>query len=132
MPARVRITLAAAVALAVLVAAGAYAAPSNVPQITKISASPKSFCAKASGSCSSTGTTIRFTMTTAARVIADIRPRSHNVWGHREFERKFPAGANKFRLDDSRLTTGRWTLRLQGVNSLGAGPPSFIDVHVIK
>lgn len=132
MPVRVRIALGAAVALAVLGAVGASAAPSNVPQITKISASPKTFCAKSSGSCSSTGTTIRFTMTTAARVIADIRPRAHNVWGHKEFERRFPAGANQFRLNDSRLTTGRWTLRLQGVNSLGAGPPSFIDVHVIK
>jgi hypothetical protein len=132
MPVRARIIFAVAVVLAAA-AAVAYAAPGNVPQFTSLSAKPSKFCAKSSGSCSRTGTTIRFTLTTPAKVIADWRPRNgNNIWGFRAFTRRFPAGTSSVHVNDSRLTTGRWNFRVQGVNSLGAGPPDRIDVHVIK
>ena len=34
--------------------------------------------------------------------------------------------------NDSRLTHGRWTLKLQGANSVGSGTTANTDVHVVK
>ena len=134
MPVRARITLGALVAAVATTAVVAHAAD-NVPAFSNVSARPAKFCAKSSSSCSTTGTTIRFTLSTPAKVIADIRPRTgkrRNDWGYREFTRRFPAGRNSVHVNDTRLTTGRWTFRLQGVNSVGASGPTVINVRVIK
>jgi hypothetical protein len=127
----------AGLVVAVLLGAGAPvttagAAETHVPEITKLRAKPPKFCARKTSACPKPGTTIRFTVSTAATVTGDIRPRSENVNGFVEFRRKFPKGANSVYLNDSRLTRGRWTLRLQGLNSVGAGPIATIDVHVAR
>ena len=104
----------------------------QVPTVSHLAAKPSKFCAKKSRSCSHPGTTVRFTLSTAARVRADIRPRSANLGPFVEFVKHFGGGANSIPLKDSRLTPGRWTLRLQGTNHVGSGGPNIVDVHVVK
>src|SRR5437763_1961033 len=60
-------------------------AADEVPAITHLAASPSKFCAKKSRSCTHPGTTLRFTLSTGARVRADIRPRSRYVGSYVEF-----------------------------------------------
>jgi hypothetical protein len=131
MPVRARITFGVVAALLAVTAVYAYAAD-NVPKMISSSATPVRFCAKPSDACSRTGTTIHFRISTPAKVIADARPRKSNIWGFKLFVRRFPGGRNSVRINDSRFTTGRWTIKLQGVNSVGAGGPANIDVQVIK
>ena len=129
---RPRITFAVVAAQLAVTAAVAYAGPQDVAKLTNLTATPKRFCAKTSDTCTRPGTTLRFRLSTPAKVIADIRPRKSNIWGFHVFTRKFPAGANSVRVNDSRLTTGRWTFKLQPVNSVGANGPTVLDVRVIK
>jgi hypothetical protein len=129
---RPRMVIGSVVAALALTAVAAQAAGDQVPALTKLTASPNHFCAKRSDTCSHPGTTIRFNLSTPARVIGDIRPRKRNVQGYTDINRKFPAGANSVRLNDSRLTPGRWTLKMQPINSVGANGPTTLDVHVIK
>jgi hypothetical protein len=129
---RPRITFAIVAAVLAATAAIAHAAATNVTQITNLSASPKRFCAKASDSCAGSGTTIRFRIGTPAKVLGHIRPRKNLKGGYRVVARRFPAGTNTFRITETRLTTGRWTINLQAVNSVGAGPPATLDVQVVK
>jgi hypothetical protein len=134
MAARLRhpwIALGSAAAVAAATAVAAYAAGS-VPNFTGARATPATFCAKSSSGCAHPGTTIRFHLSTPAKVIGDIRPRKTEIWGYREFSRRFPAGANAVHVNDSRLTTGRWQFRLQGINSVGASGPTLINLRVVK
>ena len=110
-------------------AALASAAPTQVPQITNLRAQPARFCAK---SCANPGTTLHFNVSSAATVTANMWPRFRNIAGYFEFRRHFPAGANSARLSDSRLTPGRWTVKLQGVNAVGSGTTAITDVRVTK
>ena len=121
---RSRIRAASATTLAVLgglVAAGgalvAHAA-SEVPKITNLSTNPSRFCVR---NCANPGTTIRFTISSNATVTANVWPRFRNGGGYLEFRRRFNAGTNSVRLNDPRLTKGRWQLKLQGLNNVGAG-----------
>ena len=128
---RPRITFAVVAALLAVTAAIAHAA-TNVTKVTNLSASPQRFCAKAADSCAGRGTTIGFTIGTPAKVLGHIRPRKNLKAGYTVLNRRFPAGRNTFRITERRLTPGRWTINLQAVNSVGAGPPATIDVRVIK
>ena len=129
-----RLAVAAAVALLGVLAWAAIvaAAPSNVPTISNLHAHPRTFCAKKSAKCSHPGTTIRFTVSTAARVRGDIRPRFENRGALIEFDKRFPRGTDHVRLNDSRLTKGTWVVRLQGRNSVGSGGVALIHVHVVN
>ena len=138
---RPRITyLNVAVALALFIALGggagsgrnARAADTEVPKTTNLRTQPSRFCARRSSTCSHPGTVVRFTVSTGARVTGNIWPRSSNIAGYVEFRRHFDAGANSIRLNDTRLTHGRWTLKLQGANSVGSGTTANTDVHVVK
>jgi hypothetical protein len=136
---RQRITFVnAAVVLAVLVAVvgvaalEAGAAPTEVPKITNLKTVPATFCSKQSSTCSNPGTSIRFTVSTGARVTANVWPRFENIGGFPVFHRHFDAGARRFRFNDSRLKPGRWQLKLQGVNSVGAGTTAAITFRVVK
>lgn len=117
------------VLLAVLVAGLAFAATvlaaTEVPTVTNLRATPARFRSGA-------GTTVRFTVSTKAKVRADIRPRFENTSGFVEFVKKLGKGANSVRLQDSRLTPGRWTIRVQATNNVGTGPIAVTDVHVVK
>jgi hypothetical protein len=128
---RPRMTFAIAAALLAATAAVAFAA-SDTARLTNLTATPKRFCAKRSDTCARPGTTLRFRLSTPAKVVADIRPRSSNILGYTEFNRRFPAGPNSVRVNDSRLTPGRWTFKLQAINSVGASGPTILDVRVIK
>jgi hypothetical protein len=122
--------------IAALVAALGWSATglavNNVPSIKNVHANPNTFCAKKSDACSHPGTTIRFTLSAAAKVRGDIRPRSSNVGPLVEFVRRFPKGTNTARINDRHLTTGTWVVRLQGRNSVGSGPVAQVHVHVVK
>jgi hypothetical protein len=88
--------------------------------------------------CPHPGTTIRFTLSTPAKVIGDIRPRRVALSSYKEFARKFPAGPNSVRItdrrldDNNRVAPGRWTVKLEAVNSVGASGPWTVDVYVLK
>ena len=129
---RPRIMLGIAAAVLAATAAVAWAGPQDTAKLTNLTATPKRFCAKTSDTCTRPGTTLRFRLSTPAKVIADIRPRSSNILGYHEFTRRFPAGANSVRVNDSRLTTGRWQFKLQPINNVGASGPTILDVRVIK
>jgi hypothetical protein len=129
---RPRIVIGSVAAALALGAVVAQAANDQVAKLTNLRASPNHFCAKRSDTCARPGTTIHFKLSTPAKVYGDLRPRDRNIQGYTEVQRKFPAGANSFRLNDSRLTPGRWTLKMQPVNSVGANGPTTLDVHVIK
>ena|SRR5437763_16526204 len=125
-----RVALVVAIALALAVIAVARAAPTQVPETTNLKAHPSTFCVRG---CTNPGTKITFEISTGAKVNADIRPRSSNLASYVEFHRKhFPAGKNSFRLADTRLSPGRWTLKLQAINSVGAGTTAITTVHVVK
>lgn len=117
-----------ALALAPAVAA----APTQVPTITHLTANPARFCAKRSSTCTHPGTTVSFNVSTAAKVRGDIRPRSSYLGSFVEFVKRFPRGHNAVRLNDNRLTPGRWTIRVQATNSVGSGPIAVVDVRVVK
>ena len=129
---RPRVVIGSVAAALALTAVAAQAAGDQVPRLTKLTASPNHFCAKRSKTCSHPGTTIRFNLSTPATVVGDIRPRDRNIQGYTDINRKFAAGPNSVRLNDSRLTPGRWTLKMQPVNSVGANGPTLLDVRVIK
>jgi hypothetical protein len=117
---------------ALATAAIALAAPSNVPTVSDLHAKPNHFCAKRSDTCAHPGTTLRFTVDTAAKVRAVIRPRFENTGNLVEFVRRFPAGTHRVRIDDPRLRPGTWVFRLQGTNSVGTGGVALLHVHVVK
>ena len=123
--------VAAALILAVAFVVAARAA-TTVPEITNLRATPARFCAKAASSCGSAGTTIRFHLSTAATVRANIWPRFRNEAGYFEWNRHFGAGDVSTRLNDSRLKPGRWTFKVQGKNNVGSGTTANIDVRVVK
>jgi hypothetical protein len=108
------------------------AAPTEVPKITNLKTVPATFCAKRSSTCSSPGTSMRFTVSTGARVRANVWPRYENIGGFPVFQEHFNAGANRFRFNDPRLKPGNWQLKLQGVNSVGAGTTATFVFRVIK
>jgi hypothetical protein len=126
---------AAAFALFAVLGVGAWsarAAPTEVPKVTNLRAEPSRFCARSSSTCAHPGTTVRFSVSTGATVTGNMWPRSENVAGYREFRHHFNAGANSIRLNDNRLTTGRWTVKLQGLNAVGSGTTAVVDVRVVK
>jgi hypothetical protein len=105
----------------------------NVPTISDLHAKPNHFCARKSDSCSHPGTTIRFTVDTAAKVRAVIRRQAAPPTGNLvEFVEHFPKGTNRVRLNDSRLRPGTWVLRLQGTNGLGSGGVALLHIHSVK
>jgi hypothetical protein len=126
------IAILAAAVLAALMWTGAVRAATEVPKITNLRATPSRFCAKRSSTCAHPGTTVKFTISSRARVRCDIRPRFENVPGYVEFVKRLPRGANAVRINDSRLTKGRWTIRVQGTNNVGSGGIAVTDVHVTK
>jgi hypothetical protein len=121
-----------AVVLGALVLAGAVLAATEVPKVTNLRATPATFCAKKSSGCANPGTTVRFTISTDARVRGDIRPRREYQGSFVEFVKNLHKGANAVRLNDSRLKPGRWTIRVQATNNVGSGPIAVTDVHVVK
>jgi len=123
---------AALIGLAVCCVPLAGAADTVVPEVTNLKANPSRFCAKRTSTCHHVGTKVSFTVSTGARVRADIRPRSSNVGPIVEFVRHFSKGHHTVTLSDGRLKPDRWTLRLQATNSVGSGPITIIDVHVVK
>jgi len=123
---------AALIGLAVCCAPLAGAADTNVPEVTGLKANPSRFCAKRTSTCHHVGTKVSFTVSTAARVRADIRPRSRNLASFVEFVRHFSKGHHTVTMKDGRLSPDRWTLRLQATNTVGSGPITIIDVHVVK
>ena len=123
---------AALIGLAVCSAPLAGAADTNVPEVTGLKANPSRFCAKRTSTCHHVGTKVSFTVSTAARVRADMRPRSRNVGPLVEFVRTFSQGHHTVTMKDSRFKPDRWTLRLQATNTVGSGPITIIDVHVVK
>ena len=120
----------AAVAL-LAVAAAAFAA-TNVPTVSDLHARPNTFCAKKSDACSSPGTTLRFTVDSAAKVRGVIRPRFENTGNLVLFVQRFPKGVNRIRINDSRLRPGTWVIRLQGTNEVGSGGVAVLHVKVVK
>jgi hypothetical protein len=121
----------AAVAAAFAVAAVAFAA-TNVPTVSNLHANPNSFCVKSSDACSSPGTTLRFTVDSAAKVRGVIRSRNQNTGNLVLFVRQFPKGVNRVRINDSRLRPGTWVIRLQGTNHVGTGGVAVLHVKVVK
>jgi len=115
-------------------AGSAGAADSLPPSITKLKATPSHFCVKRKKQhCRHLGTTVHFKTSTAAKVRGDLSPRRGTYRGSFvEFVKHFPRGRNSIHVQDKRLTTGRWTLRLQGMNSVGSGNITQIDVYVVK
>jgi hypothetical protein len=107
-------------------------AAGNVPTVSDLHAKPNHFCAKRSDTCTHPGTTLRFTVDTAAKVRAVIRPRFENTGNLVLFVRQFPAGTNRVRINDSRLRPGTWVMRLQATNSVGTGGVAVLHVHVVK
>jgi hypothetical protein len=127
------VTAASALVLFVALASGTgQAAPTEVPKVTNLRTTPSTFCGKRTSKCTNPGTTVRFTVSTGAIVTGDVWPRFQNLKGYKEFRRHFNAGANSIRLNDSRLTKGRWTLKLQGMNSVGSGTTANFDFHIVK
>jgi hypothetical protein len=120
-----------ATAVAFAVAATGVAA-TNVPTVSDLHANPRTFCAKKSDTCSHPGTTLRFTVSTAAKVRAVIRPRFENTGNLVVFVRRFPKGVNRVRINDSRLRPGTWVFRLQGTNDVGSGGVAVLHVKVVK
>jgi hypothetical protein len=118
--------------LGALVLSSAVLAATEVPTVTNLRATPQTFCAKKSSGCANPGTTVRFTISSNAKVRADIRPRFKNTSGYVEFVKQLPKGPNAVRLNDRRLTPGRWTIRVQATNNVGSGPIAVTDVFVVK
>jgi hypothetical protein len=122
----------------VVVIAGALAwaatgfAATNVPTISDLHASPRTFCAKSSDTCAHPGTSLRFTVDSPAKVRAVIRPRFENTGNLVLFVRRFPKGVNRVRINDSRLRPGTWVIRLQGTNEIGSGGVAVLHVKVVK
>ena len=125
-------TLSAVVLGALVWSSAGLAAPTEVPKVTNLRAQPAPFCARKTSGCAHPGTNVRFTISTAARVRCDFRPRSENTFGYVEFVKQLPQGANSVRVNDKRLTPGRWTIRVQATNGVGSGPIALVDVRVVK
>ena len=121
-----------AVVLGALVLASVVLAATEVPKVTNLRATPATFCAKKSSKCANPGTTVRFTISTDARVRGDIRPRFEYQGSFVEFVKNLHKGPNAVRLNDSRLKPGRWTIRVQATNNVGSGPIAVTDVRVVK
>jgi hypothetical protein len=123
---------AAALLFVVVLVGGAGGADTEVPKVTNLRAEPGRFCAVRSSTCTNPGTRIRFNVSTGATVTGNIWPRRENLKGYVEFRRHFNAGPNSIRMNDRRLTPGRWTFKVQGLNSVGSGTTAIVDVRVVK
>jgi hypothetical protein len=110
----------------------ARAAATQVPSVTNLRATPSKFCTRKSNRCRHPGTTVRFNVSTDAKVRGDVTPRFENVGMFVEFVKHFKRGANSIRLNDKRMTPGRWTLRLQATNNVGSGGIAETDLIVVK
>ena len=123
-----------AVAGIAVLAAGAQVvvAASEVPKTTNASATPARFCVRPSSTCTSPGTTIRFTISTKAHVRINMWPRFRNEAGYRVFRGQVHAGTNAIPLSDARLYAGRWQIRIQGRNNVGSGTIATTIVRVYK
>jgi hypothetical protein len=112
------------------------AAETNVPEVKKLRANPTRFCAKKTDGCRHDGTHVRFTLTTDAKVRVDIRERNFQNGPLIVYVGKRQKGANDVyvagRQNGKRLHTGKWTIRVQGMNSVGSGPIGTVDVKIVK
>jgi hypothetical protein len=108
------------------------AADQTPPTISNLRASPSKFCAKKTRTCRHDGTHVRFTVSTNATVRGDIRERRALTGSFVEFVKKLKKGKNDVYLHDKRLHPGKWTIRVQGTNSVGSGGVDTVDVRVVK
>lgn len=94
--------------------------PNAPPKVTNLSAKPSSFCTNKSATCDKRGTKIKFTLSKAARVSGQIRPKD----GGKPFKPIFtdkaePAGKSSINYSGKDLKPRKYTLRVRAKDAGG-------------
>lgn len=94
--------------------------PNAPPKVTNLSAKPASFCTNKSATCDKRGTKIKFTLSKAAKVSGQIRPKD----GSKPFKPIFtdkakPAGKNSINYSGKDLKPRKYTLRVRAKDAAG-------------
>jgi plastocyanin len=94
--------------------------PNAPPKVSDLSAKPSSFCTNKSATCDKRGTKIKFTLSKAAKVSGQIRPKDAS----KPFEPIFtdkakPAGKSSINYSGKDLKPRKYTLRVRAKDSGG-------------
>jgi plastocyanin len=94
--------------------------PNAPPKISGLTAKPSAFCTNRSATCDQRGTKIKFTLSKAAKVTGQIKPKD----GSKPFKVIFsakpkPAGKNSINYAGKGLKPAKYILRLQATDSGG-------------
>jgi plastocyanin len=94
--------------------------PNAPPKVSSLSAKPSSFCTNKSVTCDKRGTKIKFTLSKAAKVTGQVRPKD----GSKPFKTIFadrakPAGKSSINYSGKGLKPARYTLRLRAKDAQG-------------
>jgi plastocyanin len=94
--------------------------PNAPPKITNLSAKPSSFCTNKSATCDKRGTKIKFTLSKAAKVTGQIRPKDGSAPFKTIFADKAkPAGKNSINYSGKGLNPRKYILRLKAKDAKG-------------
>lgn len=94
--------------------------PNAPPKVTNLSAKPSSFCTNKSATCDKRGTKIKFTLSKAAKVSGQIRPKDNSKPFKAIFTDKAkPAGKSSINYSGKDLKPRKYTLRVRAKDSAG-------------
>jgi plastocyanin len=94
--------------------------PNAPPKVTNLSAKPASFCTNKSATCDKRGTKIKFTLSKAAKVSGQIRPKDKSKPFKSIFADKAkPAGKSSINYSGKGLKPRKYTLRVRAKDSGG-------------
>ena len=104
------------------------------PKVTNLTAKPAEFCTNKSETCDKRGTKIKFTLSEAAKVTGQIKPKDTSKPFKTIFkDRQKPAGKSSIDYAGKDLKPGKYTLRVRGKDAAGnTGKYVSTTVRVVK
>jgi plastocyanin len=89
------------------------------PKITNLSAKPSSFCTNESATCNKRGTKIKFTLSEAAKVTGQVKPKNGGKFATIFKDKQKPAGKSSINYPGKGLTPRKYVLRLRARDAAG-------------
>ena len=106
----------------------------TAPKVTNLAAKPAEFCTNKSQTCDKRGTKIKFTLSEAAKVTGQIKPKNTNKPFVTIFkDRQKPAGKNSIAYAGKDRKPGKYVVRVRGKDAAGnTGKYVQTTVRVVK
>jgi plastocyanin len=105
----------------------------TAPKVTNLSAKPSPFCTNKSETCDKRGTKIKFTLSEAAKVTGQIKPKDGGKFATIFKDTQKPAGKSSINYSGKGKKPGRYVIRVRGKDAAGnVGKYVQTTVRVVK